>query len=125
MRGTGFNTRIHADPKFGLDLKPNVVAEPAEPAAHRRPRSRPPRAHANAGCRARAPDGVSCDDASSSDGASSDSDDHTQIFYESTDDDASVGEGPAAAGTSVAAAVRDLNERRTVAKVKQLFGLRR
>ena len=75
--------------------------------------------------RARASDGVSCDDASSSDGASSDSDDHTQIFYESTDDDASVGEGPAAAGTSVAAAVRDLNERRTVAKVKQLFGLRR
>ena len=46
--------------------------------------------------------------------------DTTQFFYESTDDDE---EELGAAGTSVADAVKDLNEKRVVTKVKNLFGI--
>lgn len=58
-----------------------------------------------------------------------DSDDETQFFYESTDDDGGE-EGEVdseddmkAVGTSVVDAVKDLNERSAVAKVKSLFKL--
>ena len=49
-----------------------------------------------------------------------DSDTQTQFFYESTDDDE---EELGAVGTSVADAVKDLNEKRVVTKVKNLFGI--
>jgi hypothetical protein len=50
-----------------------------------------------------------------------DSDAQTQFFYESTDDEEEL-EG---VGTSVADAVKNLNEGRTVAKVKNLLGILR
>ena len=60
-----------------------------------------------------------------------DSDDETQFFYESTDDDDFDDEDDEldsedelkAVGTSVVDAVKDLNDRSAVAKVKNLFKL--
>lgn len=53
-----------------------------------------------------------------------DSDDQTQIFYESTDDEFESEEELEAGGISVSEAVQNLNNKSAVAKVKNLFGLR-
>ena len=54
-----------------------------------------------------------------------DSDEDTQVFYESTDDEFDSDDDElVAVGTSVADAVQDLNNKRAVTKVKNLFGLR-
>lgn len=118
MRGTGFNTRMHATPKFDGDIKPNLIAEPASQGRRTSPHPRTPPLITHTENQRNEGDSLEHDYYSSYD-----SDDQTQIFYESTDEDCAAEEERAAAGTSVAEAVKDLNKKRTVAKVKHLFGI--
>lgn len=119
MRGTGFNTRIRDDPKFDGNLKPNPIAEPGSP--RQRAPQRPDAPHETSDLENPI---VGCGSSEHDDLSVYDSDEETQVFYESTDDDSDLGEEAlAGAGTSVADAVKGLNNQRAVAKVKNLFGI--
>jgi len=121
MLGIGFNTRMNASPKF--DHNPKIIAEsmptrpqnPSTKKSHELPQA--------------ATIEIQMDQYASlesDDHSSYDSDEQTQIFYESTDDEEfSSEEELVAVGTSVADAVKDLNDKRAVTKVKNLFGIRR
>mmetsp|Transcript_36981 Transcript_36981/g.66537 ORF Transcript_36981/g.66537 Transcript_36981/m.66537 type:complete len:531 (+) Transcript_36981:284-1876(+) len=120
MRGIGFNTRIHGSPK-NIDNKPKRTAEqmPTHPHVRSTKTSQNPPQTTKTESR------MDQFESSESDVYSAyDSDEQTQIFYESTDDDFESDEEPVAVGTSVADAVKDLNNKRAVTKVKNLFGIR-
>lgn len=119
MRGTGFNTRIRDDPKFDCNLKPNPIAEQVSPC--QRAPQHPDAPHETSNLENPI---VGCGSSEHDDLSFYDSDEETQVFYESTDDDSDLGEeNLAGAGTSVADAVKGLNKQRAVAKVKNLFGI--
>lgn len=119
MRGIGMNTRVPTAPQADIDGRPRRHNKSVdEIPTHQSSRSRGyHRSHRDSS------ENNDTDD----DNSTYDSDDHTQIFYESTDDDEdgfdsfTEDELPAV-GTSVSDAVKDLNNNRTVTKVKNLFG---
>eukprot|EP00571_Detonula_confervacea_P003792 CAMPEP_0172319718 /NCGR_PEP_ID=MMETSP1058-20130122/38512_1 /TAXON_ID=83371 /ORGANISM="Detonula confervacea, Strain CCMP 353" /LENGTH=509 /DNA_ID=CAMNT_0013034835 /DNA_START=152 /DNA_END=1681 /DNA_ORIENTATION=- len=117
MRGKGFNTRIHDKPN--IDVKPERIAEqiPKQPQVHSNKKSHRPTQTTDTD--------IKMDQCSENDDASFyDSDDQTQFFYESSDDEFESEEELVAVGTSVADAVACLNDKRAVTKVKNLFGIR-
>ena len=120
MRGIGMNTRVpKSAPQADMDGRPRRHESVDEISSHQSSRSR--------GYHRSHRDSSENNDTDDDNNSTYDSDDHTQIFYESTDDDEdgfdsySEDELPAV-GTSVSDAVKDLNNNRTVTKVKNLFG---
>ena len=109
MHGIGFNTRVN---KSDIDDRRRRTAQDERPI--QQSHSRKQHHHSNQRDQ---------NDSSDSDEHSSyDSDDFTQIFYESTDDEwCSAEEELVAVGKSVTDAVNNLNKKRGV---KSLFGLR-
>ena len=113
MHGTGFNTRVNESDVDGRRRTVHNERPPIQRSQPRRSNHTKNQIDQN-------------DDSSDSDEHSSyDSDDCTQIFYESTDDEwcsaGSEEEELVAVGTSVTDAVNNLNKKRGV---KHLFGLR-
>lgn len=124
MKGKEFDTRIHSKPSIGN--KPERIAKqlPKQPQVHSNKRSHKPSQIADTEIQM-----DQCENSDNDDSSSYDSDDQTQIFYESTDDDGFDSEEDSeeelvAVGTSVADAVACLNEKSAVTKVKNLFGIR-
>mmetsp|Transcript_5792 Transcript_5792/g.14472 ORF Transcript_5792/g.14472 Transcript_5792/m.14472 type:complete len:649 (-) Transcript_5792:24-1970(-) len=120
LQGVGFDTRIYGKSK---DTKSIGVAEQIEKQSSDAPSTK--KSHRASFHTMNAESQM--DHSGSSEGESSgfSSDDQTQIFYESTDEsDFDSEEELEAVGTSVADAVKDLNSKRAVTKVKNLFGIR-
>ena len=104
MHGVGSNTRIHAC-KTKVDNETKKVR--SQPQSQSTKTSQ------------MVPNGIGGQIRTDNTEYDEDSDTQTQFFYESTDDEEELG----AVGTSVADAVKDLNEKRAVTKVKHLFGI--
>lgn len=109
------SSSIDTEEEEKAELSPNDFRRPPpSPRSKEEPEDESDRSESSAA------EGEDCDD------SVYDSDEHTQIFYESTDDEEFDSEEElAAVGTSVADAVKDLNNKSAVTKVKSLFGRRK